>query len=168
MWLTWHFPAPPSCTAGRAGPNATCSSVCLLGLASASGLAHLTFYKTAWDSRTGPMILAEASFLVVNGLALQLCIAAKAWQGSGLRSKTESAAEGWHLPPLHLGEDSWRPVQGPLALAGFLFPGGRSQQDSHLNIPEAGHFAVSLPPYPRILECPAYQMGPFSGSKLYL
>lgn len=67
MWLTWHFPAPPSRTAGRAGPDATYSSVGLLGLASASGPSHLTFYKTAWDSRTGPTILAEASFLVVNG-----------------------------------------------------------------------------------------------------
>lgn len=65
MWLTWHFPALPSRTAGQTGPNARCSSVGLFGLASASGPSHLTFYKTAWDSRTGPTILAEASFLVV-------------------------------------------------------------------------------------------------------
>lgn len=61
------FPSPALRTAGRAGPDATCSSVGLLGLASASGPSHRTFYKTAWDSRTGPTILAEASFLVVNG-----------------------------------------------------------------------------------------------------
>lgn len=125
--LAFPSPALPRSWRGP-GPDSRWSSVGLLGLASASRPSHLTFFKTAWDSRTGPKILAEASFLVVNGAG-----SPAVHRSQGRRSKTESAGgAGRHLPPLPLGEDCWRPGQGgAVALVGLLIPRGKSQQGSH-------------------------------------
>lgn len=119
------FPSPALPHSWRRWTDSGCSSVGLLGLASASGTSHLTFLKTAWDSRAGPQVLAEVSFLVVNGLAFQLCTAAKAWQGSGRRSKTESAVEGGTCP-LSTREETRRGQAGEPGFSGCPIPGGRS------------------------------------------
>lgn len=79
-------PTPPAQLAGL-GRRSRWGTVGLLGLARASRPSRLTFFKTAWDSRTRPKILAKASFLVANGLAFPLCVAAKAWLGEAAEAE---------------------------------------------------------------------------------